>query len=146
MGWQLGGLSLPGLLPLLSLLLLLVGGDGDTPAGETVSGPGVVEGETDAVVAGVSPVRLQVKSLFLLLSLHRSVLYDRSGMTGQQLRPGYQCWGHVGDEREAATDKYQVRPAAIYQSEFRTYLSIGEEGSEEDRRPSFSLSIIQSKV
>ena len=63
---QLGGLSLPGLLPLLSLLLLLVGGGGEAPAGQAVSGPGVVEGQADAVVAAtVISVRFKVVSLLV---------------------------------------------------------------------------------
>ena len=45
----------------------------------------------------------------------RGVLDDRSGVTGQEVWPGYQGWGEVGDERVAAPDKYQVRGASIYQ-------------------------------
>ena len=153
MGRQLGGLSLPGLLPLLSLLLLLVGGDGGVPAGETVSGPRVVQGQTDAVVAGVIPVRLQIMSLlvsrlqvlFLLIS-YKGVLYDRGGMTGQEVWPRYQGWGQVGDERVAATDKYWVRRVTFVKCENRAYPSIGEEGSEDERSPSLSLSILQKNV
>jgi len=93
--WKLRGLSLPLLLPLLPLLLLLVGDE--TPAGETVPGPGVVERETDAVVPGVIPVRLQVMSVVLRAGWQS--LYDGGGVTGQEIWPGYEGRGQLADER-----------------------------------------------
>ena len=77
-----------------------------------------------------------------LLVRCRGVLDDRSGVTGQEVWPGYQGWGEVGDERVAAPDKYQVEEPQYIKWEDRPYPSIGEEGSEDDRSPSLSLSIL----